>query len=55
MVKTTNSALSSGLKKTLPRIWGHHHQLYDQDKEPCNDRYKDHLDGQLTINIYVSN
>ena len=30
----------SGLKKTLPRIWGHHHQLDDQDKE--------HLDGQLT-------
>ena len=21
----------------------------DQDKEPSNDRYKDHLDGQLTI------
>ena len=33
----TNPALSSSLKKKLPRIWGHH-QLDDQDK--------DHLDGQ---------
>jgi len=24
--KTTNQALNSGPKKTLPRIWGHHHQ-----------------------------
>ena len=37
MVKTTNSALSSGLKKTLPRIWGHHNQLDDQDEEPMID------------------
>ena len=31
--KSTNPALSSGLKKTLPRTWGHYHQLDDQDKE----------------------
>ena len=33
----TNPALSSGLKKTLPRIWGHHRQLDDQDKEQIID------------------
>ena len=43
-----NPALSSSLKKTLPRIWGHQHQLDDQHKEPSNDRYKGHPDGQLT-------
>ena len=36
--KTTNPALSSGLKKTLPRKSGHHRQLDDQDKEPKIDR-----------------
>ena len=35
--ETTNLTLSSGLKKTLPRIWGHHRQLDDQDKEPMID------------------
>ena len=35
--KTTNPTLSSGLKKTLPRIWGHQRQLDDQDKEPMID------------------
>ena len=38
-----NPALSSSLKKTLPRIWGHQHQLDDQDK--------DHLDEQLTTQL----
>ena len=33
----TNPALSSGLKKTLPHIWGHRHKLNDQDKEPMKD------------------
>ena len=46
--KTTNPALSSGLKKALPHIWGYHHQLDDLHKEPSNDRYKGHPDGQLT-------
>ena len=39
----TNPALSSSLKKTLLRIWGHQHQLDDQDK--------DHLDEQLTTQL----
>ena len=30
--KTTTPAPSSGVKKKLPRIWGHHHQLDDQHK-----------------------
>ena len=36
--KTTNPSLSSSLKKTLPRIWGHHHQLDDQHKEAMIQR-----------------
>ena len=32
--KTTNPALSSGLKTTLPQIWGHHHQQDDDYRDP---------------------
>ena len=32
--KSTNPALSSGPNISLPLIWGHHHQLDDQHKEP---------------------
>ena len=37
MAKMTNPAPRSGVKKTLPRIWGHQNQLDDQDKEPMID------------------
>ena len=36
--KTTNPALSSGLKTTLPHIWGHHHQQDDEHRDPIVDR-----------------
>jgi len=32
--KSTNPALSSGPNISLPLIWGSHHQLDDQYKEP---------------------
>ena len=37
IVKMTSPALRDGVKKTLPRIWGHQNQLNDQDKEPMID------------------
>ena len=35
--KTIDPALSSGPQKILPVIWGHHHQVDDQHKEPMID------------------
>ena len=35
--KSTNPALSSGPNISLPLIWGSHHQLDDQYKEPMNN------------------
>ena len=45
--KTVNPALSSGLNFLPPPIWGHHHQLDDQQRNP-NMNNRDHLVGQLT-------
>ena len=45
--KTVNPALSSGLNFFPPPIWGHHHQLDDQQRNP-NMNNRDHLVGQLT-------
>ena len=49
--KTVNPALSSGLNFFPPPIWGHHHQLDDQQRNP-NMNNRDHLVGQLT-NVFV--
>ena len=35
--KSTNPALSSGPNISLPLIWGSHHQLDDQYKEPMDN------------------
>ena len=45
--KTVNPALSSGLNFFPPPIWGHHHQLDDQQRNP-NMNNKDHLVGQFS-------
>ena len=45
--KTVNPALSSGLNFFPPPIWGHHHQLDDQQRNP-NMNNRDHLVGQFT-------
>ena len=61
--KTVNPALSSGLNFFPPPIWGHHHQLDDQQRNP-NMNNRDHLVGQLTnalsaldrdMDVYVTN
>ena len=51
--KTVNPALSSGLNFFPPPIWGHHHQLDDQHRNP-NMNNKDHLVGQLTSLMQIS-
>ena len=45
--KTDIPALSSGLNNLHPAIWGCHHQLDDQYRNP-NANNRDHLVGQLT-------
>ena len=45
--KTAIPALSSGPSNLHQSIWGRHHQLDDQHRNP-NMNNKDHLVGQLT-------
>ena len=45
--KTAIPALSSGSSNLQQSIWGRHHQLDDQHRNP-NINNKDHLVGQLT-------
>ena len=51
--KTVNPALSSDSNILHPAIWGHHHQLDDQHRNP-NINNKDHLVGQLTRGLLDS-
>ena len=52
-VKTPIPALSSDQSNLQTPIWGRHHQLDDQNKNP-NINNRDHLVGRLTskMNIY---
>ena len=47
-VKTAIPALSSGPSNLPESIWGRHHQLDDQHRNP-NMNDKDHLVGRLTM------
>ena len=48
--KTAIPALSSGPSNLQQSIWGRHHQLDDQHRNP-NMNNKDHLVGQLTKEV----
>ena len=51
--KTAIPALSSGPSNLQQSIWGRHHQLDDQHRNP-NMNNKDHLVGQLTMSPHHS-
>ena len=52
--KTAIPALSSGPSNLQQSIWGRHHQLDDQHRNP-NINNKDHLVGQLTTVDHAKN